>query len=246
MLNQLITSRDQGSFQNAATHVDSLAYHIRMFQLPYLAAGGAQLEATQVTLSNELERLLTNNREAEALKSEVRTLIAPAVAGSLSKAFTERRDTLIKGRITWGVIAFLIGGASIYATYDFVSAVSTALVQQKTAAEQGGAVVWSAALIRSAILLPLFAAFGFAFSQYKKERDFEEEYAHKAAVAISLPNYGDLTREPSVRDQIVTGATNVIFNSPTAHAKDGEKLEPTVSSLKEVIDSISKLLPRRG
>lgn len=245
-LSQLITSRDQGSFQNAATHVDSLVYHIRMFQLPYLASGGAQLEATQVTLSNELERLLANNRDAETLKSEVKNLIAPAVAGSLSKAFTERRDTLINGRITWGVIAFLIGAVSIYATFEFVSSISAAMLQQKPPAGEGGSMIWSAALIRSAILLPLFAAFGFAFSQYKKERDFEEEYAHKAAVAISLPNYGDLTREPSVRDQIVTGATNVIFNSPTARSKEGEKLAPTISGLKEVVDAIAKLLPHKG
>jgi hypothetical protein len=232
-------SRDQHSYQNFATALDSFAYHLRMFGFAQLALGQAKLEQTKATVDRELEKLLVNNREVETLKAEVRTLIAPAVAGSLSEAFTSRRNALLKGRVIWAVVAAVGGVASVWFTFDFVSAVSEALL--KTNVTTQGGVSWSIALIRSVILIPVYAAFGFAFSQYKKERDFEEEYAHKAAVATSLPNYGDLAREPAVRDQIVTGATNVIFTSPTSQSKEREKSSVTLGGLKELVDSIAKL-----
>lgn len=99
--------------------------------------------------------------------------------------------------------------------------------------------------MRSSILLPLYVAFGVAFSQYKKERDFEEQYAHKAAVAVSLPNYGDLTRDPAVRDQIVSAATNVIFSTTNNKRIETKASDKGLDSIKEVLASITKLLPRK-
>jgi len=73
--NQLLTSRDQGSFQNFATHLDSFAHHLRMLGIPYLAAGGDVVDEIRATLSRELETLTSNNIEVEQLKKDVRTLI---------------------------------------------------------------------------------------------------------------------------------------------------------------------------
>lgn len=245
MYAQLKVSRDQSSFQNFAINLDSLAYHIRMFGIPFLALGGGQMEKTAAALNSELERLIFTRSEVETLRNEVKALIAPAVAGSLSEAFTARRNTLLWGRIAWGVVALLVGGYCIHATYGFASAVGDAITANQSGKSFETDFVWMALVIRSAILIPLFAAFGFSFSQYKKERDFEEEYAHKAAVATSLPNYGDLTREPAVRDQIVTGATNVIFTSPTAKSNESSRDDKTLSGVRDIVDSIGKLIPKK-
>jgi hypothetical protein len=241
---QLKASRDQNSWQAFSPQLDSLAYHLRLFGVPYLNVGGMQLERASSTLSSELERLTTARTEVEKLRDEVKTLIAPAVAGSLSQAFTARKDILLRGRIAWGLIALCLGAYCIHATYAFASAVGDALVNAKVSSGVGE-MMWLSVVIRSAVLLPLYAAFGFSFAQYKKERDFEEEYAHKAAVATSLPNYGDLTREPAVRDQIVTGATNVIFSTPTSKAPERDRSDKALVGMKEVFDSIAKLLPRK-
>lgn len=241
----LKTSRDQTSFQNFVQQLDSLAYHLRMFGLSTLAFGGANLERTSAAVASELERLTAARAEVEKLRDEVRTLIAPAVAGSLSEAFTARKSVLLLGRVVWGLVALVVGGYCVHATYGFAAAVGDALIAAKQPA--GGAdIIWGAVLLRSVVLIPLYAAFGFSFSQYKKERDFEEEYAHKAAVATSLPNYGDLTREPAVRDQIVTGATNVIFSAPTTRRAEPERTDRVLGSMKELVDSVAKLLPKKG
>ena len=179
---QLTNLRDQSSFQNFAIVLDTFVYHTRMFGIPMLAAGGAQLEVQRLAFANELQTLVNNNIEVDALKKDVRTLITPAIAGSLSDSFTLRRDNIFRGRIVWLVACTLLGGFASYATFDFVHAVTAAAGKSATAGAEPQLTLWTVITIRTAVLIPLFAAFGFAFAQYKKERDFEEEYAHKAAV----------------------------------------------------------------
>lgn len=243
---QLSGSRDQTSFQNFANAVDSFVYHTRMFGVPVLAAGGAQLEAQRQAFADELQTLTKNNLEVNELKKAVRTLITPAIAGSLSEAFQSRRDTVYRGRLIWLIACVLLGAVSTYATFDFVHTVTAAAISIK--ATPGGDPplnLWTVIAVRTVVLLPLFAGFGFAFAQYRKERDFEEEYAHKAAVANSLPNYGDLARDHAIRDQIVTAATSVIFSSPSEQARKMETSNAMLGGFKEVVDAMGKALSKK-
>jgi hypothetical protein len=237
----LTKSRDQSSFQNFALAVDGLAHHTHLFGLPYLTFGGTQLEALRQALSDELNRLTKNNEEVENLKQDVRTLITPAIAGSLSAEFHKRRDALYAGRMIWLVACLLLGIYATYATFDFVHSVTdTITLAQKPDTQAVFPSIWVIIAIRTVALLPLFAAFSFAFSQYRKERDFEEEYAHKAAVANSLPNYGDLAREQGVRDKIVTAATSVIFISPSEQARKTETSDVMLGNMRDMVELLSK------
>lgn len=238
---QFDSVRDQGSFQNFAASLDGLAYHIRMFGIVFLSLGGSNMERISAALSEEMNKMVEARIEVEQLRRDVKALVEPAVAGSLSQSFTARKKVLFRTRLVWGAILFGVAFFCVFYTHDFVVGVSEALASSK---DQDGK-MWSSVFIRSIILLPLYVAFGFSFSQYKKERDFEEEYAHKAAVATSLPNYGDLTREPAIRDQIVTGATNVIFSSPIAKNSESDKQDKVLGGIKEVFDSLAKLVPKK-
>ena len=242
---QLVKTRDQGSYQNCALMIDQFAHHTRMFGLPLLAAGGAQLETVRGLLQIELETAKLNNAAVEKLKQEVTTLITPAVAGSLSQQFMKRRDTLVIGRFVWLTACVCLGAYATYATGELVTSVTASLQPAKGLPSQADSSFWSMVFLRTAILIPIFAAFGFSFSQYRKEREFEEEYAHKAAVAHSLPNYGDLAREPAVRDQIVTAATAVIFSSPTEQARKVESSSAMLGGMKEVVEALTKAVGKR-
>lgn len=242
----LIKSRDQSSYQQFALGLDAFVYGTRMLGVPLLAAGGVGLEAQRLALATELQALIKNNEEVEVLKKDVRTLITPAIAGSLSEAFRHRRDNIFKGRMFWLVTCLVLGVLATYATFDFVHSVTAAVTSVKPASEQDIHIsLWMVIAIRTIVLLPLFAAFGFAFAQYRKERDFEEEYAHKAAVANSLPNYGDLAREHGVRDQIVTAATSVIFSSPSEQARKAETSNAMVGGFREIVDVMGKALSKK-
>lgn len=243
---QLVRSPDQGSFQNFAQQLDSFMHHTAMYGVPFAAAGGAQLEATRAALQQELDRARHSNGELENLKIAVRNLITPAVAGSLSQSFTARRNVLMWGRLLWLTATVALGITASLATYALVEHITTGLdALAKQTDSQSSAGVWAAILLRTIVLLPVFAAFGFAFSQYRKEREYEEEYAHKAAVASSLPNYSDLAREDRVRDQIVTAATDVVFVSPGEQARRAEKSGAMLGELKEVIDVLAKAAGRK-
>jgi hypothetical protein len=242
---QLLKTRDQGSYQNCAIHVDQFANQTRMYGVPFLAEGGAQLETIRALLQAELDTAKANNADVERLKKEVNTLITPAVAGSLSQQFMKRRDTLVVGRYVWLAACVGLGIYATYATFDLVTSVTAALTPKVGAPSPTDTSFWSIAFLRTLILLPIFAAFGFSFAQYRKEREFEEEYAHKAAVAHSLPNYGDLAREPAVRDQIVTAASNVIFTSPTEQARKVESSNAMLGGMKEVVEALTKAVGKR-
>jgi hypothetical protein len=237
--NQLLSTRDQGSYQNFAIQLDVMANQARALGLTYLTAGGANIEQTKAAVDSELARLTKSNAELELLKKDVKNLITPAVAGSLSKAFSERCAELVKERRIWLLLSLVIGALVVNATYNFVDAISLATSTINLSASS----FWTTIVGRSVILIPLIIAFGFVISQYRKERDFEEEYAHKAAVAISLPNYGELASE-AVRDQIVTGAVNVIFSSPTAHSAALDKSQATIGGMKEMLDTVVKLVKK--
>jgi hypothetical protein len=243
---QLSSSRDQGVFQSFANAVDALVHQTRMYGVPVLVAGGSQLEAQRLAFATELQTLTKNNLEVDELKKAVRTLITPAIAGSLSEAFQSRRNTVYRGRIVWLIACVLLGAVSTYATFDFVHTVTAAAIGIKTTPGNDPSLnLWTVIAIRTVVLLPLFAGFGFAFAQYRKERDFEEEYAHKAAVASSLPNYGDLARDHAIRDQIVTAATAVIFSSPSEQARKMETSNAMLGGFKEVVDAMGKALSKK-
>jgi len=52
-------------------------------------------------------------------------------------------------------------------------------------------------------------------------------------------------REQSVRDRIVTGATTVIFSSPTVIAKEAENSEATIAGMNKMLEALGKFLPKR-
>ncbi|HMW19248.1 MAG TPA: hypothetical protein PJ981_15785 [Accumulibacter sp.] len=242
---QLVRSRDQGAYQNFAQQLDNFIFHTAMYGIPYVAAGGAHLESTRAALQIELDRAKQNNAEVDALKAAVHNLITPAVAGSLSQSFTKRRNVLLLGRLGWMVASIGLGLYATASTHDLVNNITSNLNPRASTAGIVDWTFWGMVFIRTMILVPIFAAFGFAFSQYRKEREYEEEYAHKAAVAHSLPNYGDLAREPAVRDQIVTAATGVIFVSPGEQARRAERSSAMLGEFKEMVESLTKAVAKK-
>ena len=97
--------------------------------------------------------------------------------------------------------------------------------------------------MRLGILFPVYSVSIFCFTQYRKERDLEENYAHKASVATSLPNYANLAVDSTVKDQILSEAAAVIFTSPTKEktGKPADK-EPKLKEINELVRSFEKFV----
>jgi hypothetical protein len=217
-----------------------------MYGIQTLLAGGEALDnilgglsKEQRTFQTELSRLGAANEEAEQLKNQLQDLVTPAVSGALSQSFTDRRKSLTIFRIAWLVILLVAVGGAVWLLEFLGTDLATAFSSTKQAPSLVAIIA-----MRSLFLIPVLTFLGFAIAQYRKERNFEEEYAHKAAVAGSLPSYGGLVPPGSpVRDQIVTGATNAIFSSPSSKGSEESTQTDVVKAAKELIESASTLMP---
>lgn len=237
----------QGMFQGAAGALDAFAQQLALHGVPFLVSGGADADKAKAFYEAEVTRLGELRITADALNRSITNLVEPAVANSLSKSFHDRCKSLYRGRLFW--LAMVCGTlvAGIVFTREFVEGVLAAFTIPSGVPAGATKVndAWPVFLLRSIVLIPVYIGFGFSFSQYRKERDLEEEYAHKAAVAATLPNYGDLARNDSVKDQIVSGATSVIFSSPISKTQEHEKDVMPTEGVKNIIESVIKLVGRR-
>ncbi len=249
--NAFSTNRDQGHFQNAFSQVDSLLTHVQQWGLKYEAVLGNEIVEKSELIDKEITNLLSSKTEIAALKDSVNSLIEPAVAGSLSKSFSDRKDSLNKNQDRWFWSSVILAIASIVSTVAIVWSIvgvfsNTEVLDAIQNTKDGfGEILWPTIILRVGILLPVYSVFIFCFLQYKKERDLEEEYAHKAAVATSLPNYGGLAVENDVKDQILSEASKVIFTSPTLRKAKESKSETTdISNLNKLFTNLQKFIPK--
>lgn len=250
-LNTFVANRGQGQFQNAFQHIENVRTQIQQWGLRYEAVLADDLEEKSTLIDEEISKLLSNRDEIVAIKNSVNSLIEPAVAGSLSKSFADRKDALHKNQVRWFWVSVATAVIAIISTIVIVSSIvgmfSTESVLQAIANGKNGTegVVWSTIGLRIGALLPIYSIFLMSFFQYKKERDLEEEYAHKAAVATSLPNYGGLAVEDGVKDQILSEASKVIFTSPSKRVTKEDKGDSIkVGQLNTLIGNLQKLMPK--
>lgn len=249
--NAFIPNRAQAQFQNAFQHIESMRTQIQQWGFRYEAILGKEIEEKSKLIDEEITKLLSNKTEIEALKANVNSLIEPAVAGSLSKSFTDRKDALHINQNRWfwaSVITALISVAvTVVIVWSIVGMFTADEVLKAIENGKNGAegVIWTTIGLRIGALLPVYSIFMLSFLQYKKERDLEEEYAHKAAVATSLPNYGGLAVENDVKDQILSEASKVIFTSPSSKKQSKDNDESIgIGQLNNLLSTIQKLVPK--
>jgi hypothetical protein len=183
---------------------------------------------------SEFDGLVTNLNE---LEGHIRESIRRATGHSLFHSFQTRQEALRQSSRFW--MWALAGTLSltlilyVYLIYELRSAPVNAIF-----------------FLRLALSIPLFFAVGFCTVQYGRERRFEEEYAFKANISISLDPYQELVRklvkddDPAQRDKytsfiidsitkVFTSLTEKIFDS-----SDKEKSGPKVTNkaLKQAIE----------
>lgn len=247
-----ITSANQQNFHQAMQHVEACRTNMQTWGINRIYFSNVEFESKSQLLNDEIQKFLAHNREIETIKQNVNKLIEPAVAGSLSKSFENRKADLNRNQVRWFWASASMALISLITTYCVVSSI-IGVFEDKEVVElfknptNGSGILWTSVFLRIGILLPVYSLFAFAFSQYKKERDLEEIYAHKAAVATSLPNYGDLAVDNGVKDQILSEASKVIFTIPSLNAsKIANKQDGStgVDQVNELIGSITKLIPK--
>lgn len=223
--------------------INSVNSSIRNSGLYSLIKLSPDIPETNKLIQQQLLNINSRKEELDKLTAQVRTLLSPAVADRLSTAFSKRKQHIFWQKISWLILVLISTGAAIYYTSNVTETI-TQLVNPSTSQGQDDSttigIIW---ILRLLILFPIYYVVFFSIRQYSKERKLEEVYAHKSAIAETLPSYPELLNEKSVGDQITSEAASVIF-SPAE--KDSIKKESSknykIEDIKELIDVANKAI----
>jgi len=93
--------------------------------------------------------------------------------------------------------------------------------------------------------LPFFFLLFYSIAQYNKERNFQEEYAFKSAVALTVKAYADIIQKTDLKDELIINSVNGIYKSPTIYKSrklkdDNSILETAKGLLTTALDVLKK------
>lgn len=202
-----------------------------------------EIDKQMASINNNLDTLETNMKEKidliqngyDSVSShveEVRKMMGYIADGTLSHSFNKRKDNIKKSKNAWmwisfATLALLI--AWIYIIFKWLSA--------------NTGIVWADILINGIKATPLAFAFGFALTEYSKERNLLEEYAFREAVAVTLTAYleqlnGDNTEE---QKKLLVNTVEKLYTKPIISNKeyklfnfDTKDIAKTAEKVKEI------------
>lgn len=175
-----------------------------------------------------------------AKKEEIIKLTGLAADGSLGYTFNARKGELNKPLIFWRsaipVMTFL--------TICWIVAVFTNFFSTNHSIS----FEWSAVLVNIVKTIPAFVLLGFTVNQYVKERNLQEEYAFKAAVAMTITAYSDKLDDKKNKESLIMESVKNIYCAPKIQTeKSGsiisfrtKALNETVKNLVDAVKEIKK------
>lgn len=198
----------------------------------------------QIELANtNIQEFETNSKEkidsiqsgydsVSANVEEVRKMMGYIADGTLSHSFNKRKENIKRSEKIWmwvslGTLLGLI--AWVCVVFIWLSA--------------NTGIVWADILINGIKATPLAFAFGFALTEYSKERNLLEEYAFREAVAVTLTAYleqlnGDNTDE---QKKLLVNTVEKLYTKPIISNKeyklfnfDTKDIAKTAEKVKEI------------
>lgn len=129
-------------------------------------------------------------------------LIGREVGSSLFETFKQRKNE-ISGSIAFWKWSVLVAAGMSLAWIFFLFGISDV-----------SSMPWQIVLINSVKSIPVIGLLLFAIAQYSKERNFQEEYAFKSAVALTINSYANQLDDKLNRDKLVMESVGAVYLSP--------------------------------
>ncbi len=246
-----------GSATNKETEIQGILNNIKdkvdAFDKRVEDAAATQ-SVIQALASENADRLKVNLDKAESLikeaqddwffvherKEDIIKLTGMAADGSLGSKFDQRQVKLENGMIFWRwAVPVTTVMALIWAVLVFV------VLKAKLDNE------WLNLLINLIKTSPGFILMGFVFSQYNKERNLQEEYAFKSAMAMTLTAYSTMLKNEDEdknksKQSMLMKSINQIYKQPKLYTEKQEKIisfgtKNLSESVKGLADIVSKI-----
>ncbi|WP_445717257.1 coiled-coil domain-containing protein [Flavobacterium sp.] len=214
----------KGILINLAEKVEKVTVNINNYQEEFkeIKTKNSNLKIELEAKINDASAKLTKAKDdlsfVESKKEQIETLTGMAADGALGSKFDQRQVKLNNGLIFWKwavPIMTVLAGAWVVIVFKYL---------MPSFNEE-----WLNIIISILKTIPGFILLGFVFSQYKRERNLQEEYAFKSAVAMTLTAYSEMlakadTDDNISRQQMLLKSIELVYNQPQIYPERVNKL----------------------
>lgn len=199
-----------------------------------------EIEKNQNTINSNIDHLKNLIDEVNSKKSffderieYLVSLIGREVGASLFETFKVRKEELKTSVNFWKwavVLTSLLTLIYIFFLF-YLSNINTSSNPTE---------IWQTIAMNALKTVPVIFLLYYTISQYNKERNFQETYAFKSAVALTINAYRDQLKDETKQDDLVVEAVKSVFKTPYInHSKsDNKDVNSIMDMLKTIIDSI--------
>ena len=201
------------------------------------AALKLELETTIAKALEDLKKSKEGIEFIESNREEIVRLTGMAADGALGSKFDQRQIKLESGLTIWKCaipLMTVLAGAWVVVVFKYL------VPDFKDE--------WVNILVSILKTSPGFILLGFVFSQYKKERNLQEEYAFKSTVAMTLTAYSEMlsnadSDDNNSRQQMLLKSIELVYNQPQIHSVKNETLFSfNTKDLKETVGTLTDAL----
>ena len=193
-----------------------------------------ELESKQVYFQDCLSFVESKKKYFEDRNTYLDELIGREVGASLFETFKQRKNELNSpvNFWKWSVPAMAVITVAWIAFLFKDFGTVTDMIQK-----------WQFLALNALKTIPAIILTYFAINQYRKERSFQEEYAFKSAVALTISEYANKLSSPENRDKLIMDSVNSVFISPIERKLKNEELKNNSfnETLKSFKDSITEI-----
>jgi len=114
-------------------------------------------------------------------------------------------------------------------------------------------IAWLDFLVNSIKTIPPYFILGFAVNQYRKERNFQEEYAFKSAISMTLTAYSNMLGQSeenknNAQIEMLQNSISSIYTQPRVHTESNRPFfsfnsKDVSESLKQLVEAIKTVKP---
>ena len=186
----------------------------------------------EVDSKEKIESIQKGYESVSANVEEVRKMMGYIADGTLGHSFNKRKDNIKRSKNIWMFIClFTLIGLVAWICAVFI----------RFSANTG--VVWADILINGIKTLPLAFAFGFALTEYSKERNLMEEYAFREAVAVTLTAYLEQLKGNNSEEQrnLLITTVEKLYTKPVISAKEYKLINIDTKDFAKVVEHIKEI-----
>lgn len=168
----------------------------------------SQLQTKNADFTQKLEFVEGKKAFFQERNEYLTKLVGMEVGASLFESFKKRKDELDKpvSKWFWSVIVM-----------TFISLICVLAIFTNIFGWLGpvnSTFSWEIIVINAIKSFPFIYLLYYSVSQYNKERNFQEEYAFKSAMALTVMAYVDLLKDDNNKDKLLTESVLRIYKAP--------------------------------